>query len=108
MADKVELTTAQKVARPVINFLVERFFPNGAFFYGDGPLSHFDKLDSERKSPIGSMAAMSLVRKAHEANASRMSVDIGGMTLNDTDLGDWRVTVERITPLSLPLIGGRE
>ena len=96
-----KLTKAQRIARPIINFLVERYFPNSLFFYGAGALSAFDRMDSERKSAIGSMAALSLARHAHQQNASHLSVEAEGITINDQDIGDWRVTVERIRPAAL-------
>jgi len=98
MSGKVKLTKAQRLARPVINFLVERYFPNGLFFYGSGPLSAFDMVDGEKKTAIGGMAAMALARHAHNSSATKLTVDAEAITVNDDDIGDWRITVERITP----------
>lgn len=95
------LTNAQKLARPIINFLVERYFPNSVFFYGTGALNTFDEMDSDRKAPIGSMAALSLARNAHRQNSDRLSVDAEGITINEEYIGDWRITVERFTPAGL-------
>lgn len=95
-----KLTKAQRIARPVINFLVERYFPNGLFFYGSGPLLAFDKVDREKKTAIGSMAALALARHAHNSNATKFCIEAEGLTVNNQDLGDWRVTVERIAALT--------
>jgi hypothetical protein len=96
MASDVKLTKAQRVARPIINFLVERYFPNGLFFYGKGPLRTFDMVDREKKTVVGGMAALSLARHAHNSGATQLMVDAECITVNDEDIGDWRITVERI------------
>lgn len=96
MSETVKLTKAQRMARPVINFLVERYFPNGLFFYGKGPLQAFDMVDREKKTAIGGMAALALARHAHSSQATKLTVDAEAITVNDLDLGDWRVTVERM------------
>lgn len=91
-----ELSMSQRLARPVVNFLVERFFPSGLFFYGKGPLSAFEKVDAERgEKAIGYTAALFLMRRCHEESADELSVEAVGVTINGENIGDWRVTVSR-------------
>lgn len=89
------MSVGQKLARPIINVLVERFFPNGLFFYGKGPLEAFYMVDAEKKTAIGGMAAIALVRHAHNSGATSLLVEMDQVTVNTDDLGDWIVRVER-------------
>ncbi len=88
-------TYTQKIARPVINFLVERYFPNGLFFFGDGPLKAFDRIDKEG-SFVGRSASIVLAKIAHDNNASSLTVEAECVSINSDDIGDWRITVERL------------
>lgn len=89
------MTLPQRIARPVINWLVKSLFPNSLFFYGKGPLWVFDRVDQERGGSFGSTAALYLARRAHEAGATEISVEAQGVSVNGESIGDWRITVER-------------
>lgn len=83
------------LARRVINFLVERYFPNGLFFYGNGPLRAFEEMDDRKGKGIGSMAAIYLARVVAKNGATEIKIEADDVTVNDEELGDWIVTVRR-------------
>ena len=87
-----ELTLPQRMMRPIINFLVERFYPAGCF-YGDGdPMRTFD---GNSGGTIGRAAVMVLIRKVSDSGADKLGADFDGVTVNGEPIGDWRVTVQR-------------
>lgn len=90
-----KLTLAQRALRPVLNFAVERWFPDGGF-WGEAYFEPFRKFDTEKKAKVGYGAAMYLIYSVHGANSSKFTVDLGGVTYNGEAMGDWRVTVEKI------------
>lgn len=94
--DHSKLTLTQRLLRPVISFAVERFFSNGLFFYGPGPLAAFDEIDKKDGKPLGWMAALSLANLAIKANADEFSSTLSNVTLNGKPMGDWKVTIERV------------
>lgn len=51
----------------------------------------------ERNASIWSVCSRLLIGTAHELNSSTSTVVEEGVTIGDLDIGDWRVTVERIS-----------
>ena len=90
------LTWKQKALRPIVNFVVERWFPAGAFF----GCEYFTTLaDGELAEKWGSseMACaafiMSVVRNA---NATEAIFTAEGVTHQGNPVGDWRLTIEKM------------
>jgi len=52
----------------------------------------------EREGGIVTAASLILISSAHRMNAKRGVIDQEGVTLDDDCIGDWRVTIERISP----------
>ncbi|GEM_PF-1994037 len=50
----------------------------------------------EREGGIVTAASLILISSAHRMNAKRGVIDQEGVTLDDGQIGDWRVTIERI------------
>jgi hypothetical protein len=88
------MTAMQKILRPVLNFLTERFFPNGCF-YGQGYLDNFNYLDDERG--IGYAAVLSLSSSLFEINATDYKIDVEQLSLNGKDMGDWSLTMVQVS-----------
>ena len=51
----------------------------------------------EREGGIVTAASLILISSAHRMNAKRGVIDQEGVTLDDDCIGDWRVTIERIS-----------
>jgi len=51
----------------------------------------------EREGGIVTAASLILISSAHRMNAKRGVIDQEGVTLDDGCIGDWRVTIERIS-----------
>jgi hypothetical protein len=93
--NKNELNIQQKIARKIVNYLVEKYFKNGIFFYGSGPMSIFEITDFEDGRAIGGTAALSLCLYASINNALSVKYEIEQVTINDEDHGDWVLTIEK-------------
>jgi hypothetical protein len=52
----------------------------------------------EREGGIVTAASLILISSAHRMNAKRGVIDQEGVTLDGGCIGDWRVTIERISP----------
>lgn len=50
----------------------------------------------EREGGIVTAASLILISSAHRMNAKRGVIDQEGVTFGDGQIGDWRVTIERI------------
>ncbi len=50
----------------------------------------------EREGGIVTAASLILISSAHRMNAKRGVIDQEGVTFDDGQIGDWRVTIERI------------
>lgn len=95
--DAPDLAFKQRAARPVINFLVERYFPKRCF-YGDDFLSAFDQYDD---TSAGRMAAKYMMLIIHDANQKGDDIrsitwTFEDVTLNDTNIGSYTIGVQRI------------
>lgn len=99
-----EPTVLQKLLTPVLNWVVETVFPNGAF-YGK---SYFDGLhgdvDTDLKwgSTEGLCAAV-IIRMAQEQNANCATFTMSDLTHNGVPSGSWRVLVQRTSDRKTPL-----
>lgn len=86
----------QRLLRPVLNFAVEKFFPNGAF-YGGQYLDSFKRADQKHDTGItGFAAAHYLTSVARESDAGEIKVTLEGCTVSGQPAGDWEVAVKRI------------
>jgi hypothetical protein len=95
----VQFTFTQKLLRPIINFAVERFFPESCF-YGMGFLKPFSDFDAGREQTAGYGSAMYLVNRVHDAGKKHMTIDLGGVTFQGKDIGSWKIVVERTQEVS--------
>ena len=91
-----KLTMMQKILRPIINHLVETYFPNGIFYGDSDALNEFEKFDVEGGNTIGRAAAFMLVRKLIDEDNTSITVEIEGLTINGEMTGDWLVLVSKI------------
>ena len=85
----------KRALRPVINWAVETFFPDGSF-YGSRYADKFKDLD-EGTVP-GYICASFLVHKAATQNATLLTVNISEIEKDGQDIGSWRITVENTVP----------
>lgn len=86
-----DMSVQQKIARPVINWLVETFFPNGAF-YGRTYFDAFREVQKEDGSPLGQASVVWLVHSMHRLNAAEVRVEIGDMSICGEPVGDFVIT----------------
>ena len=89
-----DLTLSQRTLRPVVNFLVERFFPQGAFF-GYDLADRFKDADGHF-GVVGSGAAMYLQRIMRRGGNDTMHIDMHEITDNGEPVGSYRLTLEKI------------
>ena len=92
-----KLTIAQKALRPVLNFLVERYFPNGAFFGND----YMRDLDSrpdlvEKWGSFEMACAMAITSRLRRAGAVHATFTASEVEDRGVPVGSWRMTVEKI------------
>lgn len=85
------LTTVQKMLRPIINWTVERFFPNGAFY---GHSFHNAFIEVNRGSKLGQASVSWIVHNMHEMNAESVKFELNGMSINGILVGDFVITGE--------------
>ena len=91
------MTFTQKILCPVINFLVERFFPNGMFVGSYYWFEVSGNVEASEKWGTPQMAsAMLVVSKVRETGATKAVFEAGDMSLDGEAIGDWRLTVEKI------------
>jgi hypothetical protein len=90
----MKLTLTQRALRPVLNFIVERYFPSGAFF-GCSFLDAFDMHD-RAKGICGYSAAMYLQRIARKSNAASLSITMNEITDNGEPVGTWHLEISQI------------
>jgi len=86
------LTWKQKALRPVINFLVETWFPNG-MFYGHDYFDAFSCFDTD-KQVTGYTAAMYLQSIMRDHGAESISVEMHEVTQQGVPVGSYKLTLE--------------
>lgn len=91
-----KLTCTQLMLRPILNFTVERFFPNGAFFGNDylGTI----KADKHLLQKWGSveMACMMFVTDSlREQGATEATFTAESVTKHGAPAGSWEITVRK-------------
>jgi hypothetical protein len=83
---------ARKVAE-LINFVVERWYPD-CVFYGSRYAETFSDADQEAGDPLHTAAATSLIVAAHRRAEERgMNLEVAALILNNKDLGAWEISV---------------
>lgn len=90
------MTLTQKILRPIINWAVERFFPRH-FFYGNELGKRWGGAEGIEGVALETCAVAMACRCATLGGA-KMTVQCFGVTNRGVDIGDWRVTMERIEP----------
>lgn len=93
----MKLTVAQKMLRPVLNYLVERFFPEGAFFGKDylRTLQSSEEF-TEKWGSVEMACAMFLVSRVRDMNATNAVFEANDITDEGTPVGSWRLTAEKM------------
>lgn len=86
-----DLSIQQKIARPVINWLVETFFPNGAF-YGRTYFDAFREVQDDDGSALGQASVVWMVHNMHRLNAAHIRVEIEDMSISGEPVGDFVIT----------------
>ena len=93
-----DLTLTQRILRIPINFLVERYFPDG-FFFGNGFCSVFEEaakgeevVDSAPKA-----AAAFLLSYLSQRYSDEAKFEITDITLKGEPVGSWSITISRET-----------
>lgn len=89
-----ELTLTQRALRPVINRLVEGWFPNECF-YGNSFLDAFKELD-RGEGVTGKTAAMYLQSIMREARADTITYEMIEVTERDVSVGSYKLTLEKL------------
>lgn len=89
-----KLTLMQRLLRPIINWLVETWFPNSCF-YGNSYLQDFKDFD-KGKDLIGKTAAMYLQSIMRKADATSISYEMTEITEHDVHIGSYKLTLERM------------
>lgn len=91
------MTYTQRLMRPILNFLVERFFPNHAFFGNDYLTAFKSHPDLAIKWGSTDMAvAMFLVSRLRKQGATKGTFEATEVTDNGTPVGSWRLTLEKL------------
>ncbi len=88
------MTRTQRFLRPIINFLVERWFPRHCF-YGNNYLDDFAEFD-EKNRKTGKTVAMYLQSIMRKAKATELEVEMRGITKGDEMIGDYRITMVQL------------
>jgi hypothetical protein len=92
------MTLTQKALRPVLNWLVETVFPNGAFF-GNDYLRNLQTDNSDLSEKWGSVemaCAMFVTSYVREMGAESATFEASNITKSGVEVGSWRLTVEKI------------
>ncbi|AHD09983.1 hypothetical protein [Phaeobacter gallaeciensis] len=91
---KPKFTLMQRLLRPVINWLVEGWFPKGCF-YGRNYLNDFKVLD-QGKDVVGKTAAMYLQSIMRKADATSIIYEMTEVTERNVPVGSYKLTLEKI------------
>lgn len=97
---KTQLTLMQRLLRPVINWLVEGWFPK-ACFYGNAYLDDFKEFDQD-KDLVGKTAAMFLQSIMRKANATSITYEMTEITDGNFLIGSYKLTLEKIDNSQYP------
>lgn len=89
------MTFMQRILRPVLNFMVERYFPKGAF-YGHDFFRAFEEAEIDHAPSATTAAGCLLISAMSKDYQTEMIITVEGITLNGEPKGDWRLIVEEI------------
>lgn len=93
----MKLSLTQRALRPVLNFLVERFFPTGAF-HGNHYL-HSLSADTQLAEKWGSAemaCAMFITSRLRKLGATEATFKASDVTDCGVPVGSWLITVEKV------------
>ena len=86
----------RRFLRWVVNWTVERYFPEG-IFWGPDAQKKFENFDKEYRGGKMPLTVYSmLVSRVAESSAVHFSLDIEGLSIKGRDLGDWSMKIDRI------------
>lgn len=91
------MTIAQRALRPVMRYIVERFFPDGAFFgrrFLRGLITDADLVRTWSSTEMA--CAMFLVSRMREEGATEATFEASDVTDGGAPVGSWRMTVQKI------------
>ena len=91
----------QKILRPVLNFLIERYFPRGAFF-GNEYLTAFDGDMglAEKWGSVEMACSMLITSRVRELGGTHATFEATDIEHSGVQVGTWRLTVDRVsTPI---------
>ncbi|AUR11225.1 hypothetical protein PhaeoP48_01228 [Phaeobacter inhibens] len=91
---KTAFTPTQRLLRPVINWLVEGWFPKGCF-YGSSYLDDFKAFD-KGKDVVGKTAAMYLQSIMRKSDATSVIYEMTEVTERDVLVGSYKLTLEKV------------
>lgn len=95
-----DLTLAQRLPRPVLNYLIETFFPSGALF-GDDYFKAVDKAKLAKNWGTSEMGcATYMISSVRENGRDKAVFSVEDMTNRGEPVGSWSLTVERTDCIS--------
>jgi hypothetical protein len=93
--DTPDLSRKQRFLRPVINFLVERYFPTHTFF-GNDYLNVFARISKDKtEENISKMAGQCLIHQMIKEDAVGVTVIVEDLMKNGRNLGSYSLVVRK-------------
>lgn len=91
------LTITQKILRPILNWTVETFYPDGAFYGGD----YLKTLESdngliEKWGSVEMACAMLITSRLRKRGATSAKLEATDVTDCGEPVGSWMVTIEQV------------
>lgn len=96
MSEPIEMTIIKRLLRKLINFLVERYFPN-TFFWGNEFGSAFNKIANGQGAvdTAPKAAAAYLINYLSDRYIQEGKFDFGGVSLKGRYVGNWSITIKK-------------
>lgn len=89
------MTLIQRILRPVLNYLVETFFPKDAF-YGNDFLKAFERAEIDYAPTAISAAGCLLISELSNSYSTECIVTVENISLHGKPVGSWRLIIEEI------------
>lgn len=93
------MNRVQRALRPVVNFVVETFFPKHLFWGKEAdPFRAMERVvEKDKKGRSAAMiAAHVIVADVRDMGGSHGVFTLTGVSKSGVPLGDWRITVEKL------------
>lgn len=85
------------VGRKIISWLVETFYPSRIFWGHDAdPFAGIRASAQEKSTPATNICGIWMAGEAARWDSDGFTLDLEGVTDGDKNIGDWRITVERM------------